>query len=81
MCYNEQKTDITQLYKGADKLGDSGCTYDKITDIKIYKGKNKNGYNARVEYTVGMTEGINFKVVSYLDMQKSGKSWVINNIL
>ena len=81
MCYNEQKTDITQLYRGADKLGDSGCTYDKITDFKIYKGKNKNGYNARVEYTVGMTEGINFKVVSYLDMQKYGKSWVINNIL
>lgn len=69
------------MYKGAYQLGDPNLSFDSIIEFYIYTGSNKLGYNATVKYVVETTNGLKYTDFTYLNISKSGDSWIINEVL
>ncbi len=80
LVYNT-KGDYSQFYTGKDKLGDKNVKFVSIEEVDIYKHKNTNGYNGKVTYVVELQEGVRYTTISYIDIERSGNSWIINKII
>lgn len=80
ILYNEDG-DVSPYYKGKESIGDPNAEFVSIGKFEYYASKNKNNYNVKVVYTLNLNEGFEYEVTNYIDLEKSGDSYIINRIL
>ena len=73
--------DTSQDFLNYRTFNTYNASYVGIDQFDAYSEPNSLGYNVYVRYTITTSQGFNYTLETYMDVQSSGNSWVIMQIL
>lgn len=64
-----------------DKISDGNIIYNGIIEWNYYSDYNTNGYNGLAVISLTLPNGIIYQTEKYIEINRSGESWMINTIM